>query len=334
MSGLSVRSSEEILKITSQIIADWQAGSVPIFEAVFNRDRFNLIVDLRECWRRRPVTYGTKGFPPRIDHYDATAAWIAGKNWSTVSEIICFNHANLNPITKSSLVAAYVSQMFEFRLPWVLGAVSIAAKELGGPDDLCQFLDDLPAQVRYGVNISEAISISKLCGAERSIALGLAKKYLDQKEDHADLHSWLQRRSFTEFKQWFPAESDSLLMDLLHRLSNTRQRDWSIRREGKIVVELAGWKNYGWLGFISNDGHRNDIELNLRPEPENEFDNYAIAVDVKKDNKPVHVGYIPSEHSEEISELIGWGREIRVKMFTKTEVIPPKLFVEVVEVDK
>ena len=333
LSGLSVRSSEEILKITSQIIVDWQAGSIPTFKAVFNRDRFNLIVDLRECWRRRPVTYGTKGFPPRIDHYEAAAAWIAGKNWSIVSEIICFNHANLNPITKSSLVAAYVSQMFEFRLPWVLGAVSIAAKELGGPDDLCQFLDDLPAQLRYGVNNAEAISISKLSGVERSIALELAKKYLDQEEDR-DLRSWLQHRSLIEFKQWFPAESDSLLTDLLHRLSDTRQRDWSIRREGKIVVELAGWKKYGWLEFISNHRKSDDIELQLRLEPGNEFDRYAIAVDVKNDNKPLHVGYIPSAHSEEISELIEWGREVLVKMFTKSAVIPPKLFLEVVEVDK
>jgi hypothetical protein len=332
LSGLSVHSAEEVLNLVRQIIADWVPGTVPSFETVFNTDQFNIIVNLRECWRRRPVTYGTRSWPPRIDHFAATVAWIEGKDWTTVSDVICANHANLQPNTKSGLVAAYVSQMFEFRLPWVLGAVAIATRELNGPEDLCRFLDALPARIRYGVNVDEAVTISKLCGTERSIALALAEKYLDQRSEPEQLRTWLQRRSFNELHQWFPAEPDSLINDLVRRLQSLRERDWTVRREGRVVVELAGWRNYNWRQIVRTFRNQTDIKLILRREPDNEFDRFAVAIDILREGQPVHVGYLPASHSEGITELIEWGRQFNLRIITTPLTVPPQILLELLDI--
>jgi len=106
-------------------------------------------------------------YVPNIDHYEATSAWINGKEWTDVANTICANSMRLHERTLAGIVATYVSQMFEYRLPWVLGAVAVAIKEMGGAEKLCEFLDDLPACVRYGVNVKEAVTISKLCQVER-----------------------------------------------------------------------------------------------------------------------------------------------------------------------
>lgn len=224
LSGLSVRSANEVQNVAREIIDEWVESTEPTFETVFTPERFNTIVNLRECWRRRPVTYGTRGYLPRINHHAATVAWINGETWTQVADIICANHQNLQERTRSGIVATYVSQMFEYRLPWVLGGVAIAAKELGGSEELCNFLEAIPSRVRYGVDTTEAVTISKLCGAERGVILVLARRFIEEETEPRDIKRWIQQCSLSKLQEWLPDEPQTLLRDLYITLHGIRER--------------------------------------------------------------------------------------------------------------
>ena len=308
-------------------------GTEPTFERVFTPGRFNTIVNLRECWRQRPVTYGTRYYIPRVDHHAATVAWINGERWTQVANIICANHQNLKERTRAGIVAAYVSQMFEYRLPWVLGGVAVAARELGRPDELCNFLEVVTPYVRYGVNTTEAVTISKLCGAERAVVLVVAQKFLEEETEYRDLKTWVQHCSLNKLREWLPEEPEMLLRDLYTTLHSTRERDWTLRREKRVVTELAGWRNYGWPEVAEALQSSTPVEFSLRLELENVYDPFAVAVDASWRNRRVQIGYVPALYSEEISELLDWGRDIGVNIRVTRSKTPRRMVLHLLDVE-
>jgi len=332
LSSLSVRSASEVQRISQQIIDNWVENDEHSFETIFTREAFNAIVNLRECWRRRPVTYSGR-YVPNIDHYEATSAWVNGEEWTDVANIICANSMRFVERTRTSIVATYVSQMFEYRLPWVLGAVAVAVKEMDGPEKLCKFLDDLPAYVRYGVSVKEAVTISKLCRVERGTVLILAKKYLEQGEDQRELKDWLLSISLDVLKQWLPSEPELLLKDLHKNLHTIRERDWTLRRQKIVTTVLAGWTNYQWPLVNQRIQSNIPIRFALRPEPENPYDPFAVAIDAHWSNTQAHIGYIPASHAEEVTELINWGRDIGVTVNIIDPSSHPQIILTLNEVD-
>jgi len=326
LSGLSVRSAAEVQEVAERIVRSWTDDKTPSFETVFSRDDFGVIVNLRECWRQRPVTYGTQQWVPyNIGHYEATLSWINGEEWAIISDIICANYQRLHEKTLAGLVAAYVSQIFEYRLPWILGALALAVRELAGPDQLCEFLEGLPALVRYGVNSRAAVTISKLCRAEREIALVLAQKFIEQGIDDRDLRSWMQHISLDNLRQWLPSEPEILVKDLHLRIHGIRERDWTLRRDGQVVTELAGWGNYEWSKVRTDIQRKIPVQFILRPEPENQYDPFAMAIDAISEGGKVHIGYVPASHAEEVTELLEWGRTIEVNVEPREQRRAPKV---------
>lgn len=324
-SGLTVHSAREILSAATSLIENWDESKEPSFKTVFTEESFGSIMDLRECWRRRPVTYPPWSTVPKIDHYASTMAWINGDDWTQVADTICAEVLHLHEKTRSGIVAAYVSQIFEYRLPWVLGAVALAVKELGGPNTLCQFLEELPSYVRYGVNMKEAVTISKLCGAERTVAIKLAQKFLEQIRQDGNLLTWLQHLSLDDLRQWLPSEPGPLLIDLHKGIRSVRNRDWTLRREGTVVVELAGWHAYAWREVAEALRAKIPVTFSLRPEPSNAYDPFAVAVDAFLNTSNAHIGYVPAIHSEEVSELLDWGRKIEVIIKATSSTTSPQM---------
>lgn len=334
LSGLSVSSARDIQSVARSIIDNWVEGNEPHFESIFTPETFDEIVNIKECWRRRPVTYSTHNIPPRIDHYHATSSWIRGESWPEVINVICTNYPTPRYAekTRTHIVAAYVSQMFEFRLPWVLGAFAIAVRELGGPDELCKFMELLPSYVRYGVNSKEAVSISKLCRAEREIALILANKYLEETEGRKTLRNWLCDRSLDDIQEWIPSEPEILRKDLIIRLQGIRERDWTLRRSGTVAVEIAGWTHYDWSVVANALMSGQQVEFVLLREFDNPFDLFAVAIYAKWDTNNVQIGYVPASHSEEVAELLDWGRDIQIILESSPSLTPPKIQLRLVAV--
>jgi hypothetical protein len=186
-------------------------------------------------------------------------------------------------------------------------------------------LEELPAFVRYGVNAKAAVTISKLCRAERNTALVLARKFIEQGMEDRDLRPWMQRISLENLREWLPSEPEILLKDLHVRLHGTRERDWTLRREGRISTELAGWTNYGWSKVLTDIRGKSPVRFALRPEPENQYDPFAIAIDAISEGGKVHIGYVPASHAEEATELLEWGRNIEVNVAPRGQRRAPEV---------
>lgn len=98
------------------------------------------------------------------------------------------------------------------------------------------------------------------------------------------------------------------------RLHSIRERDWTLRREGQIITDLAGWTNYGWSKVRTDIQRKIPVRFTLRPEPENQYDPFAMAIDAVSEGEKVHIGYVPASHAEEVTELLEWGRTIEVNI--------------------
>jgi hypothetical protein len=163
---------------------------------------------------------------------------LQGDNWVHISEVILRDHQNLATNTKAQIVAAYVSQMFEYRLPWVLSGIALAAKELNAPEELQNYLDVLPSQVRFGVDSFVGVEISKLVRGERAVALVLKDHFEETGITLDGLTRWVLRITLHDLREWFPAETDGNLRKLHDELQSHRKRDCSLRLNGNLRTTL------------------------------------------------------------------------------------------------
>lgn len=335
VSGLSVRSAEEIREVAQNLISSWEAGRPLTFDAVFSagqpllfrdvftKEQYNSIVNIREAWRGRPVLYRGK-YVPKVDHYKAADAWINGEPWPVISRIICQQHRNIKDTTQAQITASYVSQMFEFRLPWVLGALAIALKQLDAPQELSRFVEVLPSFIRYGVNSSEAVTISKASMTDRVVSQVLAQKYMELGSEGTQVNSWLQTLSLDLLREWLPNEPDLLLRDLLKRFHRLRERA-RISRRSKTVVDLHNVFEQNWASVSQAIEAKLPIEFSLRPDSNSSADYSAVAVDAILRDRRLQVGFVPPSYSEDVKELLDWGRSVDVRLSTQHDSTLPKL---------
>ena len=317
LSGLSITSARVLRDLANDIISDWnqedQEGE-PHFDNIFSPDTFDQIAQLRECYRLGPVTYSTRNYRAKVDHYRATQSWVSGESWAQVSEVILREHTNLNPNTKAQIVASYVSQMFEYRLPWALSGVALAAKELDAPDNLQKFLDSLPSFVRFGVATTAGIEISKLVRGERSIALTLTDQFEESGTELKDLNDWAFGITLGQLRDWFPNETEHNLEKLRDELHGHSARNWTLRRRGRIRTELIDADQGAWdeLTQRFRDGVRPTTNLQVDRQMENVP--HVISVLANVDGEEIVIGFLKKQYEEEILELFEWGRKISVKI--------------------
>jgi len=260
------------------------------------------------------VTYGTRGWRARVDHYSATSAWLKGENWDQISDVILRQHASLAPNTKAQIVASYVSQMFEYRLPWALSGVALAAKELDAPDDLRKFLDSLPSFVRFGVATTASVEISKLVRGERSIALTLAEQFEESGRELQDLNDWVFGITLAQLRDWCPNETEYSLEKLRNDLQEHSARNWTLRKRGNIRTKLIDVDQGAWdeLNQRFREGERPTTILQVDRQMENVP--HVISVVKNIDGEEIIIGFLKKQYEEEILELLEWGRRISVQI--------------------
>lgn len=315
LSGLSIASARVVRNLANEIIATWNQNGQEIkltFENVISNESFSQVTQLRECYR--PITYGTRPWRARIDQYSATCSWLNGEDWEEVSAVILREHPRLAPNTKAQIVALYVSQMFEYRLPWVLSGVALAAKELDAPDDLQQFFDNLPSFVRFGVATTAGVEISKLVRGERLIALTLIEQFEESETDLNDLHDWIFGITLAQLRDWFPNETKYNLDRLRNELHGHSARNWTLRRRSRASTRLIDVDQDAWniLTQQFHDGVRPTTLLEVDRRMENVP--YAISVVALIDGEEMKIGSLKKQYEEELFELLEWGRKISVRI--------------------
>ncbi len=331
LTGLSTRSARAVGEVAREMVALHEGGLELHYAEVLPRELLNRLVELREAWRSRPVVYGPRRTVPRVDHYRAVCEWVSGESWGEVEASICRHHGNLAVETKAQIAATYVSQMFEYRLPWILGALALAARENQGAEELCAYLERLPALVRYGVPTPDAVDLARFCGAERRIALVLHRLYLQQDEFHTP-REWLRGPVLEGLEGLLAGEPPALVAELRDRLRHSELRKTALRRRGHVTVRLAGWERHSWqeVSELTRDG--GGVSFRLRAEPENPADRFATAIDAYLTDEPQLIGYVPRAHTEEAFELLSWGRQVRVSLAGVTEEGQPRFRLELLPI--
>ena len=317
LSGLSIASSRVVRDLANDIIAAWaerdQEGESN-FDNIFSSDSFDQIIQLRECYRLGPVKYGTQGWRAKVNHYEATSSWLNGESWAQVSDIILRQHPKLALNTKAQIVASYVSQMFEYRLPWALSGVALAVKELGAPADLQDILDNLPSFVRFGVATTAGVEISKLVHGERSLALALTERFEEYGAELKDLQDWSFGITLAQLRGWFPDDTKNNLEKLRDELHGHSRRNWTLRKRGRIRTKLIGVDQDSWneLNRRFHDGER--LLSTLQVDQQMENIPHAISVLAIIDGDEIVIGFLKKQYEEEILELLEWGRKISVQI--------------------
>jgi hypothetical protein len=326
LSGLSIASAKVVRNLANKIIAAWnqeQQEVEPNFEILISNESFNQIFRLREC--SQPITYGAQSWKARIDQYSAICSWLNGEKWEQVSTVILLQHANLAPNTKAQIVASYVSQIFEYRLPWALSGVALAAKELDAPDDLQKFLDNLPSFIRFGVATTAGVEISKLVRGERSIALALVEQFEGSGIKLDDLYDWIFGITLVQLRDWFPDEAELNLKRLRDELHGHSARNCNLRIKGRIRTKLINVNRDAWniLNQQLNKGKRPITSLQVDQHMENVP--HIISVLANIDEERILIGFLKKQYEEEILELLEWGRNISVEITKQPgkSVVPP-----------
>lgn len=87
---------------------------------------------------------------------------------------------------------------------------------------------------------------------------------------------------------------------------------------------IAGMKHYVPEGFV--DWFRAGDNIQLRPEPDNKFDKFAVEVSFEDTNTGAFqkVGYVPRTLSKGIATAIAAGRKIKAKI---AEDAKPKVII-------
>jgi HIRAN domain-containing protein len=74
----------------------------------------------------------------------------------------------------------------------------------------------------------------------------------------------------------------------------------------QLITKIAGFNHKKGAAELLASAVKTGMRLDLVPEPENEYDRFAVRIQLGDQL----LGYVPRERSEAVSRLIGYGVEV------------------------
>ncbi|WKZ45839.1 MAG: DEAD/DEAH box helicase [Anaerolineales bacterium] len=212
----------------------------------------------------------------------------------------------------------YLRDAFEYKAPWVLSAfylfvAKIAQTEVGDfeSSSLGQQLAMLPAYAKFGVNTPSAAFFSMIGIHSREVAILIANHYNTENPtrllDFSRMLEWILALDAEQVSEWFEidlgGDRAGYVPRLFRILDSIRIREQTLSDIAPLDLDVAGWKYYQGPNVISR--LQQGDEINLRPDPLNPWDSYAVEVFDKSGNK---LGFIPRSlsravHNHLLSEI-------------------------------
>ena len=256
-----------------------------------------------------------------LDHYGILLDWIKGEDFSAIREKHFRECGDTESRTETC--QGYISKQLTFKLPWVLAALHTHIQQFANPD-LDLWLQTAPAQVKYGVDTPEAVYFSSAGVRSRFLARRLGQLYRAEEGPMAEydwkpLEDWFVAQSPFDLREKAPELPDLAIRQAIQRINSIRRpvRDLNIKR--RLVFTLAGWQYYNGerlLEDLEQCLKERTPSLNLQHEPENEYDEYAVAVFMGEASPERKIGYVPRAFNEEVAVSLALGRRIEVRVVT------------------
>lgn len=326
-SGLSFKSFE-IIKEISKSIADYfkQKGYIESIKEVITPEIYKKILDLPESKRFEVKKTPRSRKVLSIDDYNLFVDWLESDK--TLHELSNIYLHKVDEQYRMSRMVEYVKDMFEFKLPWVIGTLSsMIIEEVG----YVEYFAYLPLFIKYGVNNIVDVNLCKLGLNSRETVRDLSKfiqentqyRTLDELRDYLKEADPLYFVDLDVGQQLTPFEVRKLVT-----LTNNYKQMTSLFEDNEFkVIELAGTK-YHLCRIPERDKILNELKkgerLILRRERDNFYDEYAVEV-YYRDYK---IGYIPRAYNEEISYYLDLNSDYSL-FIESINVIDINKFIEV-----
>ena len=320
-SGLGFRSNVILEQITQQILkrtADFSADDYRFENILTSADLQAIMLNIREA-KPKQSEYSGKYFEvvSSLDHYAILIDWVRGSDFSTICDKYFRGLENIEERTE--LCQSYMSKQFSYKLPWISASLYVHSEQLGSP--LLKFwLNTIPAQIKYGVDTPEAVYFCTVGIRSRFLARRLGEIYRQEvgamvQEDWDPVENWFLRLSPFSLRERAPDLPELAVRQAIRRVNTIRRPSRRLFSDRRIYVLIAGWQYYEGEKLIDEIFTQyTDTVLELKHEPENEYDEYAVAIYWPR----VHakLGYIPREHNEEVATLLALGHRLETRIVT------------------
>lgn len=322
MSGLRYRSNILLEELASQIAQrsrDIDARDYSFENIITSEDLKFILARIQEASPKR-TEYPARHYEmiQRLDHYGILIGWLNGVDFAEIRDTFFAAVANL--ATRTQLCQSYISKQFTFRLPWVFSGLQVNVEPFGNAS-LGFWLNTLPAQVKYGVNTPEAVYLSSIGVHSRFLAIALGQLYREEfgiiaDDDWESLGEWFRGLSPFYLRNRLPDLPELAVRQAIRRANAIRPPSRQIRREGRVVFDVAGWQYYAGESLLDDLWNlaigADKPGVDLYPESKNFYDEYAVAI-YWNGNK---LGYVPRQHNEETALLLGLGGSLRARIMT------------------
>ncbi|WP_240420452.1 DEAD/DEAH box helicase [Paenibacillus periandrae] len=231
-----------------------------------------------------------------IDDYNLFIDWIeSNKSYKQLSEQYFFQ---VEENYRMSRLVEYVKDLFEFKLPWIIGTLcSMVIETLGN----VEFYMYLPLFIKFGVNNSVDVNLFKLGLNSRETVKDLSQ-YIQTNTTHRTIDELRDFLKDAEPLIFLDTESNITPFEVrkLMSLSNNYKEITDVFNEYNYVeIQLAGTK-FNLCQLPGRDLLLSRLtsgsELIIKRERDNFYDENAVEV-YYSNNK---IGYIPRKYNEEI----------------------------------
>lgn len=311
-SGLGFRSNFLLEQLAGQIVA--RTSTLPVegysFENVITPDELRLI--MANVWEAKPKQ---PDYPARfykiiseLDHYGIMIDWVRGLDFSLIRDKYFGRIKDIEGRTEAC--QGYMSKHFTYRLPWVIAALHGHVEPYGIPI-LNLWLNTIPAQIKYGVDTPEAVYFCTTGIRSRFLARRLGEIYRQElgsltQENWEPVENWFLSLNPFSLRERAPDLPELSVRQAIRRVNTVRRPSRRLRSDRRIYVLISGWQYYEGEKLIDEITEKYaEVPLELKHEPDNEYDEYAVAVYWPRGY--AKLGYIPRENNEEVATMMALG---------------------------
>lgn len=324
-SGLSFSSYRVLQGMATSIleILDNRESQIESISEIITPEIYSIILSLPECKKYKIRRSAGNSKVIEINEYNLLIDWIeSNKSYRQLAEEY---FGEVIEQYRISRLVDYTKDMFEFKLPWVIGSLCSMVIEVNRN---IEFFMYLPQYIKFGVNNSVAVSLFKLG--------------LNSRETVRDLSEYVQintsYRSLDELRD-FLKEADPLgfldngsniipfeVRKLVALSNNYKDMTNDFGDSSSNEIYLAGTK-FNLCQIPDRDRLLKEIEIGnelvIQRERENFYDENAVAVYYFEHK----IGYIPRKYNEEVCYYLDLNFEYRLKI-KDVKIIDPSQFID------
>lgn len=324
-SGLSFKSFEIVKALSREVIDSINDGNkVQTVKQFISAEMYYQILELDESkkYEVRKTTATSRIL--NIDDYNLLIDWVeSNKN---LNELSVLYFKDVEDKYRMMRIVEYVKDMFEFKLPWIIGTLSkMVIDEVGDSE----YIRNLPLFIKYGVNQVIDINLFRLGLNSRETVKDISK-YLQENTTLIsvdEVREYLKNIDPLVFLENIKGITPFEVRKLVTLTSNFKKVTNLFNNKNGVDTYVAGTKYYlcqlkerdKIIGEVKAGEH-----LTLKRENMNFYDNNAVEVFYKG----YKLGYISRDVNEEVAYYLDLNSDYKL-IIENIKVVDINKYIEI-----